>query len=88
MGVVAGVVLNLALWQFTEISWLWWNLTGFAATVFVTAVLSGWDKGPLKEVSSGSAEASRINWPRVYVWIAIYFFLIVGLCRVIEATTY
>jgi SSS family solute:Na+ symporter len=87
VGVIAGVLFNLGLWQLTEISWLWWNFTGFTATVFVAAVLSGWDKGPLKEVSSGSAEASLINWPRVYVWIAIYFFLIVGLCRIIETTT-
>jgi SSS family transporter len=86
-GVVAGVILNLALWQFTEISWLWWNLTGFAGTVLVAAALSGWEEAPARKVSLGPPEASRFNWPMIYVWIAVYFLLIVGLCRIIETTT-
>lgn len=39
-GVAAGVAVNLvlAIWV-TSLSWLWWNVTGFAATV------SGWRPG-------------------------------------------
>ncbi len=33
-GLVAGLVVNLALWQLAPgVSWLWWNVTGFAACI-------------------------------------------------------
>jgi hypothetical protein len=34
-GVVAGIVVNLLLWRLTDVSWLWWNVTGFAGAVVV-----------------------------------------------------
>ncbi|MFQ5916456.1 MAG: sodium transporter, partial [Candidatus Binatia bacterium] len=83
-GIIAGVALNVALWQLTSISWLWWNLTGFAATVLVAAVLSGWDHRPRQEVRLEPSEPSRINWPFVYVLVGAYFVFIVALCRVIQ----
>lgn len=85
IGIVAGVGLNIALWQLASISWLWWNLTGFATTVFVTAALSGWDKGPRKNVPLATSETTRINWPLVYVLVGLYFFIIVGLSRILES---
>ncbi|MFQ5853873.1 MAG: hypothetical protein ACE5JU_25215, partial [Candidatus Binatia bacterium] len=68
----------------TSISWLWWNLTGFAATVLVTAMLSGWDKSPRKNVRLEPSGTTQINWPQVYIWIVVYFFVIVGLSRILE----
>lgn len=41
-GLAAGFGLDLWLWlAHPEISWLWWNLTGFLATVIVALLLSG-----------------------------------------------
>ncbi|MEJ2722898.1 MAG: hypothetical protein P8181_17435, partial [bacterium] len=31
--VLAGIGANILLWRLTGISWLWWNLAGFAVTV-------------------------------------------------------
>ncbi|MFQ5849350.1 MAG: sodium:solute symporter [Candidatus Binatia bacterium] len=84
IGILAGVGLNVALWQFTSISWLWWNLTGFATAVLVAAALSGWDERPRKEVRLGPPEPSTIHWPLVYIGVGLYFFAIVWLSRVIE----
>jgi SSS family solute:Na+ symporter len=86
MGILAGVALNLCLWQFTSISWLWWNATGFAAAVLVAAVLSRWDRQPRKEPHMDPPEPTRINWRLVYVLIVVYFFLIVAFCRFLELT--
>ncbi len=84
IGVWAGLGLNLALWQLTSISWLWWNLSGFATTVFVAAMLSRWDENERKTVRLKPSEATHMNWPMIYVFIGFYFFLIVGLSRLIE----
>jgi SSS family solute:Na+ symporter len=90
IGVIAGVVLNVVLflldwwWQFISISWLWWNLTGFVATVLVAALLSGWETHSQKEIRLDPSEPSRIRWPLVYVWVGVYFAFIVAISRVIE----
>ncbi|MFQ5899631.1 MAG: sodium transporter, partial [Candidatus Methylomirabilia bacterium] len=86
IGVVAGVGLNVALWQLTDISWLWWNLTGFLATVVCAIVLAGLDEGEGRTVSLGAQEPSRINWGVVYGLVAAYFLVIVGFSRFLETT--
>ncbi|MBI2462427.1 MAG: sodium:solute symporter [Candidatus Rokubacteria bacterium] len=83
-GILAGVGLNIVLWQVTSVSWLWWNVTGFAATILVAAALSPVETGPEGEVRLGPPEPTRIRWPLVYAGIAGYFLAIVGLCRLIE----
>jgi len=46
-GLIAGVLVNILLWQFFEnsISWLWWNVVGLLVTIlinwFVSAFISG-----------------------------------------------
>ena len=85
-GIIAGVALNVALWQLTPVSWLWWNLTGFAATLLVAVVLSRRDHCPRQEVQLGPYEPSRIKWPLVYVLVGAYFVFIVALCRVIQGS--
>jgi Na+/proline symporter len=37
IGIVAGIAVNILLWRLTDVSWLWWNLTGFASTAGVAA---------------------------------------------------
>lgn len=84
IGVVTGVALNIMLWIFTPVSWLWWNLTGFVAAVCVAAVLSGRDKARRKTVYLRPPEPTRINWPLVYTLVVGYFFVIVGICALLE----
>jgi SSS family transporter len=55
-GVVAGIVLNVALWQFTPVSWMWWNAAGFLVTAAVAIVIYGWKRIILE------------NQPRSPVW--------------------
>ncbi|MEE9143152.1 MAG: sodium:solute symporter [Candidatus Binatia bacterium] len=85
IGILAGVGLNVLLWQVTPISWLWWNLTGFAATMIVAAMLTGWDKSPRKIVRLEPSEPTRINWPFIYLLIGAYFLLIVGFSWFLES---
>jgi SSS family transporter len=33
VGVIAGIGFNILLWRLTDISWLWWNATGFIITM-------------------------------------------------------
>jgi Na+/proline symporter len=39
IGVIAGIMMNIYLWRSTDVSWLWWNLVGFAITVAVSVGL-------------------------------------------------
>ncbi len=43
-GLVAGVAVNIALWQFFphQVSWLWWNVIGFAVSFAVGYGISFW----------------------------------------------
>lgn len=84
IGVWAGVGLNLALWQWTSISWLWWNFTGFLTTLLVAALFSPWDTSPRREDGLPPLEPTQLYWPRIYVYVALYFLFIVGLCGLIE----
>ena len=84
IGVLAGVGLNLALWQWTSLSWLWWNLTGFAATLVVAALSSAWETGARRTERLQPLEPTRIRWPRIYAYVALYFLFIVGLCGFAE----
>lgn len=40
IGNLAGINLNLIFWLFTPISWLWWNLSGFLATVILSFMIT------------------------------------------------
>ena len=41
VGLLAGFLLNLYCWQFlTDVSWLWWNVFGFVATILVGLMVS------------------------------------------------
>lgn len=84
IGVLTGVALNLALWQWTPVSWLWWNFTGFAATFTVAALLSPWEAHAGKNARLPALEPTKIYWPRVYAYVAFYFLVIVGFCGLME----
>ncbi|MFQ5683512.1 MAG: sodium:solute symporter [Candidatus Binatia bacterium] len=87
IGIVAGVILNVCLWQFTTISWLWWNFTGFAMTVLVSGAICGLDHTPRKTAPLAPTDPPHTHWSTVYVMIGIYFFIMVGICRIMEGLT-
>jgi solute carrier family 5 (sodium-dependent multivitamin transporter), member 6 len=84
IGVLAGLGLNLALWQWTSLSWLWWNFTGFAAAVAVTALGSPWEESSSQGDGLPPLEPTQVHWPRMYVYIALYFLFIVGFSALIQ----
>lgn len=77
-GVAAGVAVNLvlAIWV-TSLSWLWWNVTGLAATVGV-GVAAG-------RVSSASALAAHheVGWRPHASWLGGLFAVILTLLAAI-----
>lgn len=89
IGIVTGIGVNVVLWQLTEVSWLWWNLTGFAAAAVVTLVLSfqalrrgaGVAEGMERELTT---ERSPIRWTLVYGITALFFLVIIGACLLLE----
>ncbi len=78
VGVAAGVVLNLALWLTSSVSWLWWNVTGFVAAVAVAAAVSSWDRSERRHPELEPLDEGTTNWNLVYACVGIYFVLLVG----------
>jgi Na+/proline symporter len=73
-GIIAGIVLNILLWQLTSISWLWWNLTGFIAVIIVALTFSirsitrkkiAKKESPEKKASPSGAELEPIESKKI-----------------------
>ncbi|MFQ5953376.1 MAG: sodium/solute symporter, partial [Candidatus Omnitrophota bacterium] len=89
IGIISGVLLNLFIWQFSPISWMWWNLTGFLASVLVALVYSLFSVQVTESIKFDytaviNEESSNINWPLIYKFVVLYFFLILALVYLIE----
>lgn len=89
IGIISGVLLNLFIWQFSAISWMWWNLTGFLASVLVALVYSLFSVKVTESFKFDytaviNEESSNINWPLIYKFVVLYFFLILALVYLIE----
>ena len=88
-GIGVGILVNVYLWLFTPISWLWWNFVGFFVVVAIAIILST-QKFAQGEVLSIGEEldtekgSTGMNWPSIYKMVGIYFFFIVLLCYLIE----
>ncbi len=88
VGLAAGFILNLLCWQFAaQVSWLWWNVFGFAATVTVGYAVSLAGGRPAADVRQWVWSPARyrqfgflINWlPRyalLIAWFAILLLLL------------
>ena len=78
--VIAGLPANISLWQFTDISWMWWNASGFIVPVIAAIVGTLFVKIPVPQATSDSRialqEQSGINWKKRYALIALYAVLI------------
>jgi Na+/proline symporter len=77
VGFAAGLVSNFLLWTFVpQLSWLWWNVTGFAVTGIV-AVLLG-----LKGDDARLPGLLPVPWTRSLIGMTL---LIVGVCGAFQA---
>jgi SSS family solute:Na+ symporter len=89
IGILSGIAVNIYLWLFTPISWLWWNVTGFVISILVTGLLS------VHRVSQSGLVLSRdewseatgdgdVPWSRIYLGLLGYFFFMVVLSYLIQ----
>ncbi len=81
-GVVNGIIANLALWRLTDVSWLWWNVAGFAVTVagalaahaVMVAVGLG-IRGPLARPDFGAVDRFRPSQLSLVAYTALIVFV-------------
>ena len=87
-GLLSGIAVNGACWLFlADISWLWWNVIGFAVTVVVALILGRLrSRGAVDAITSASSTdlyeqairhhlrtEARINWYRRSLWLVVWF---------------
>ncbi len=81
-GIICGIILNLVLWLFTDISWLWWNVTGCGTALLSAFIVSGYDI--CSHLSySGAVSEKCIKDPSVLT-LSAYTVLIIVLCFIIQ----
>ena len=92
-GLLAGMVANGACWLFLpEISWLWWNVIGFAVTVLVALIgtlvrmpavdgLAAPSSTDLYEIAIRHhlREEAYVNWYHRSLWLLGWFAVLLGL---------
>jgi SSS family transporter len=90
VGVLAGIAANILLWLLTPVSWLWWNVLGFAVAVSSALVVTVLGRFPsdlsvsfVRPSTEGERAASL--WRTVYVLVFLYCLLIILICYGIEA---
>lgn len=72
-GLVAGVLLNLALWQgLGDIFWMWWNVSGAIATFVVGYGLSFFGTAPAAHQLRGTLAATDGLWEHERPWLWVY----------------
>lgn len=94
IGVLTGIAANLIIWRATDISWLWWNVAGFAVTAAAAGLLSSiGNRGtvprqaaPRIETTSttGAYNGEKRRWRASYTIAVIYFFVIILVAYVIQ----
>lgn len=82
IGLVSGILVNLYLWlAMPEVSWLWWNLTGFIATVLFGYLTSVIIKPSFSEINNSLlATKESIKQPGLYIYsiiLIIYLIFII-----------
>lgn len=90
LGVIVGITGNVILWQFTPISWLWWNVAGFLVT-WVLAYAASFVTVTEEIVAKVSDRLTLVpvrtheGWKFTDTLVVVYLFVIIGLSLVIEA---
>lgn len=87
-GLLAGFGFDCYLWAYQPgVSWLWWNVLGFAVAFSVGYVVSllfppqEKDLGTLTYAGSSLASLQyRLNWPRNWTLLSLYTLIMIGVC--------
>ncbi|MEL6670312.1 MAG: sodium transporter, partial [Bacteroidota bacterium] len=86
LGILAGVLVNIYLWQFVpDVFWFWWNAIGAAVTLFVA-----WLGSQLKIENSGTGDDIQMDGfqavftqtDRKYISILLAFFVVIVLVSI------
>jgi sodium-dependent multivitamin transporter 6 len=88
-GIISGIIVNLFLWIFSDVSWLWWNFTGFLSAIlvsYISNIIIGRTSHDIPHTTliRHVEEPSSLTWKRIYGGIALYFGLILLLTYLIE----
>ncbi len=87
IGVLSGIITNILVWRLTEISWLWWNLTGFTSAALVALLMSFIVSREVDLTSRNLTKSFRDfidGWKRSYNMVMIYFVLIILVAYLIQ----
>ncbi len=81
-GLIAGVSVNILLWQIyeNEVSWLWWNVLGFLVAMITGYLISRIARKPVQETDPGliftfKSFKQEIAHKRYYVILGIAFII-------------
>ncbi|MBN1656686.1 MAG: sodium/solute symporter [Deltaproteobacteria bacterium] len=89
VGILAGVVGNVGIWLMSDLSWLWWNVTGFLLVVvfaFTNAIL---DRTPIRFRNDRIAKltidrSELLNWGSDRAAVLFYVFFIIAVCWTVQ----
>ena len=86
LALVAGVMVNVYLWKWQPgVSWMWWNLSGFATAAIVLAAAGIMRQMFNVNVRHGTYISVKSRAPVSYVAVlAAWFFVMLAVCMVIE----
>jgi SSS family solute:Na+ symporter len=84
LGIWLGIAVNAFIWIFTDVSWIWWNVIGFATVVAVSVLLS-W-----RRISKNTVELdivdpdTKLKQRSTHLLLGIYAILIVLFCFALQ----
>lgn len=89
-GIISGVIVNLLLWLFTGVSWLWWNVTGFATVLVIAFLVQILQKEPyrlpaLPLKKDEFTRHLRSKWGKIYLVVITYFIIILIIAKLLES---
>lgn len=77
-GLFMGIVLNLSLWLFfPSVSWLWWNATGFAMTLFIILIGSFMPRVSSADEFVVKLPKQKKIWKLTYVTLVLYVIVLI-----------
>lgn len=81
IGVIAGILANVAVWQLTNVSWLWWNVIGFVVAFGgALGVPAGSRAAAPFAPGTLAAEPASRRWWTISAAVLGYFVLVVVFC--------
>ena len=78
-GLAAGFAVNIWLWLYhPDISWLWWNVTGFVATSATALILASVGAGPRQPAPSFDRSGLQRAWWPAYLGLVAWAVVILA----------